>query len=155
MLTAGAFLIYAGIRTNFSYILVSDKFRKKLCVENLFWGKSLCGKSFVEKPVRKNFPLRLSGKNYWVVKVVQKEMWTGIDCAENTLTELMTGLLYGKHFTSSFFHLDVFDLFLTFSSFSLLFLFLKLYRTIIAGVLIECYLEKSIRISAWFHLRKI
>ena len=38
---------------------------------------------------------------------------------------------------------------------SLLFLFLKLYRTIIAGVLIECYLESIARMSAWFHLRKI
>ena len=66
----------------------------KSCVWKIcLWGKSLCGKSFVEKSVRKNFPLRLSGKSYWVVKAVQKEMWTRIDCAENTLTELMRGLL--------------------------------------------------------------
>ena len=60
---------------------------------------------------------------------------TGIDCVKNTLTELTKDLLYGRIITSSLFgfHLDIFDLFLTFSSFSLLFLFLKLYRTIIAG----------------------
>ena len=49
LLTAGAFLIYADIRTNFSYILVSDKFRKKLCVENLFVRKISVRKIFCWK----------------------------------------------------------------------------------------------------------
>ena len=120
MLTAGAFLIYADIPTNFSYILVSDKFRKKLCVENLFVRKISVRKIFCWKACTENFPLRLSGKSYWVVKAVQKEMWTGNDCAENTLTELMKDLLYGRIITSSLFgfHLDIFDLLLPFSSLS-------------------------------------
>ena len=46
LLTAGAFLIYADICTIFSYILVSDKFRKKLCVENLFVRKISVRKIF-------------------------------------------------------------------------------------------------------------
>ena len=114
MISPSDFLFSNPLHHLYWYLINSGKSCvRKICL----WGKSLCGKSFTIYSVRKNFPLRLSGKSYWVVKAVQKEMWTGIECVKNTLTELMKDLLYGRIITSSLFgfHLDIFDLFLTLS----------------------------------------
>ena len=70
-------------------------------------------------------------------------MWTEIDCAENTLTELMTGLLFGRFITSSLFgfHLDIFDLFLTLSD---------SVRNNIDWSIYEYFLGESVRASCDF-----
>ena len=119
----------------------------KSCVWKIcLWGKSLCGKSFVEKPVRKNFPLRLSGKSYWVVKVVQKKMWTGIDCAENTLTELMRFVVWKTFhffFLSSWYFWFVPDFIFAFSSLS----FSETLQNNNCRSIYEYCLEKSVRAS--------
>ena len=75
------------------------------------------------------------------------DMWTEIDCAENTLTELMTGLLFGRFITPSLFgfHLD----FLL--SFSFFWICTEQYRLDHLWILLGKTRQGIVR----FHMRKI
>lgn len=97
LLTAGALLKYADIHANFSYILVSDKIRKKLCAKNLYvWKISVWKISHGKSLYGKTFCFGCKEKVKGSLKLFGKKCGQELDCSENTLIEFIRGLLYGR-----------------------------------------------------------